>query len=164
MIESAGRVADGLLGHTLFTPSYIDDVVLPAIERGAAQAERDPADVTIATLRARRAVADDAELARREAAAMIAFYASAKTYAAVLETLGFGAEGGGDPRGVRAPATWRRWSRAVTDAMVDEFAVAGTPTKSTPSCAATTASSTKSSSRSPASRSPTSASPRTSRC
>ena len=31
MIESAGRVADGLLGHTLFSPRYIEEVVRPAL-------------------------------------------------------------------------------------------------------------------------------------
>src|SRR4051794_27010672 len=35
MIEVAGRVADGLLGHALFTTGYIEDVVRPAIARGA---------------------------------------------------------------------------------------------------------------------------------
>ena len=34
MVEAAGRVADGLLGHALFTVPYLEDVVLPAIQRG----------------------------------------------------------------------------------------------------------------------------------
>ena len=33
MIESAGRVADGLLGHTMFGPRYIEQVVRPALAR-----------------------------------------------------------------------------------------------------------------------------------
>ncbi len=38
-------------------------------------------------------VDDDADRARREAAAQIAFYCSAKTYAAMLDSHGFGAAG-----------------------------------------------------------------------
>jgi probable F420-dependent oxidoreductase len=124
MIETAGRVADGLLGHALFTTGYISDVVLPAIHRGAQRTGRSPTDITIASL-VLAAVSDDAEVARREVAAQIAFYASAKTYAPLLETIGFGAEGAAireafgrdDLAGMVA---------AVTDRMIDELSVAGT--------------------------------------
>ena len=50
MIESAGRVADGLLGHALFTAEHIAEVVRPAIAKGAAHADRDPAEIAVATL------------------------------------------------------------------------------------------------------------------
>jgi alkanesulfonate monooxygenase SsuD/methylene tetrahydromethanopterin reductase-like flavin-dependent oxidoreductase (luciferase family) len=125
MIESAGRVADGLLGHTLFSPRYIDEVVRPAIERGARHAGRDPQEVRLATYTLASAHEDE-EQARREAAAMIAFYGSVKSYGTLFEVCGFGREAEGireafgrkDADGMVA---------AVTDAMVDEFAVAGTP-------------------------------------
>jgi len=124
MIETAGRAADGLLGHVLFTTGYISDVVLPAIDRGARHTDRSPADVTIASL-VLAAVSDDVAQARREVAAQIAFYASAKTYAPLLQTIGFGAQalsireafGRGDLAGMVA---------AVTDRMIDALAVAGT--------------------------------------
>ncbi len=35
MVESAGRVADGLVGHPMFTHKYVDEVVRPALARGA---------------------------------------------------------------------------------------------------------------------------------
>ena len=91
MIETAGRVADGLLAHTMCVPRYLEDVARPAVERGAAKAERDPGDVAIATF-ALACAAPDAEVARREAAAMIAFYGTVKSYAVVFEHCGFGAE------------------------------------------------------------------------
>jgi probable F420-dependent oxidoreductase len=125
MVEVAGRVADGLLGHTLFTVSYIEDVVLPAIARGAARAERDPADVQIASLLF-ASVHADAEVARREVAAQIAFYASAKTYAPLLETIGFGAVGAAI-REAFARGDLAAMVAAVPDAMIDALAVAGTP-------------------------------------
>src|SRR5439155_9234663 len=80
MMESAGRVADGLIGHTLFGPRYIEDVALPAVERGARKMGRDPGGVAFAAM-VLTAASDDEEQARRDAAAMIAFYGSVKTYA-----------------------------------------------------------------------------------
>lgn len=84
MIEAAGRVADGLLGHTLFSPRSVEQVVRPAIERGAVHAGRDPGDVALATYTLASAHADRAQ-ARREAAAMIAFYGSVKSYAGLFD-------------------------------------------------------------------------------
>jgi probable F420-dependent oxidoreductase len=124
MIETAGRVADGLLGHVLFTTSYISDVVLPAIHRGAQHTDRSPTDVTIASL-VLAAVSDDAEQTRREVAAQIAFYASAKTYAPLLETIGFGAEGAAI-REAFGQDDHAAMVAAVTDRMIDTLAVAGT--------------------------------------
>src|SRR6201999_3306606 len=124
MIEAAGRVADGLLGHTLFSPRYIREVARPALDRGARRAGRDPSTVGFSTYTL--AVADaDEERARREAAAMIAFYGSVKSYGRLFEACGFGREAAAiqqafvdrDPDAMVA---------AVTDAMVDEFACAGT--------------------------------------
>src|SRR2546425_9350503 len=40
MIEAAGAVADGLVGHPLFTPEYVETVARPALERGAHRAGR----------------------------------------------------------------------------------------------------------------------------
>lgn len=125
MIETAGRVADGLLGHTLFSPRYVEEVARPAIERGAQHAERDVADISLATYTL-ASVHEDEEQARSEAAAMIAFYGSVKSYGNLFDVCGFGRE---------AEAIREAFGRkdsdamvaAVSDAMVDEFAVAGTP-------------------------------------
>jgi probable F420-dependent oxidoreductase len=125
MIEAAGRVADGLLGHTLFSPRYVTEVARPAIERGARHAGRDPDDVALATYTLACAHEDRAQ-ARREAAAMIAFYGSVKSYGNLFDACGFASE---------AQAIREAFARgdvdamvgAVTEAMVDELAVAGTP-------------------------------------
>ena len=50
MCEAAGRVADGLAGHPLFTTTYVEEVVRPAIARGAAHTGRDPNDVEIISM------------------------------------------------------------------------------------------------------------------
>jgi probable F420-dependent oxidoreductase len=125
MVEVAGRVADGLLGHVLFTTGYIEDVVLPAIEQGAKRTGRDPGDVRVASL-VLAAVNDDPEVARREAAAQLAFYASAKTYAPVLERIGFADEAAA-VREAFARGDEDAMVAAIPDRMVDALAVAGTP-------------------------------------
>jgi len=123
MIEAAGRVADGLLGHTLFSPRYIEEVVRPALERGARHAGREPREVALATYTLASASEDRAQ-ARRDAAAMIAFYGSVKSYAAMFE--GFDAEAAAI-REAFARGDAEAMVGAVTEAMVDELAVAGTP-------------------------------------
>ena len=127
MVEVAGRVADGFLGHPLFTDSTTSTRLsrprLPA--RGADRAGRAVEEIeTVAVVIC--AVDDDEDRARREAAAQIAFYAAPSTYAHVLDVAGFGT----------AAATIREAFRvgdhdamvaAVTDPMIDRIAVAGTP-------------------------------------
>jgi probable F420-dependent oxidoreductase len=129
MIESAGRVADGLLGHTLFSPRYIEEVVLPALRRGASVAGRDPESVAFIAM-VLCATSNDEEEARREAAAMIAFYGSVKTYANVFAASGFATEAERIRNGFARRDTDAMIS-AVSDAMVDAFAVAGTPAQVT---------------------------------
>jgi probable F420-dependent oxidoreductase len=125
MIEAAGRVADGLLGHTMFSSRYLDEVVRPALERGARRAERDPADVRLATY-VLAACDHDEEVARREAAAMIAFYGTVKSYNPMFDILGFGPQAAAI-REAFAARDADAMVAAVTDEMVDELSVAGTP-------------------------------------
>src|SRR4051794_30363231 len=114
MIEAAGKVADGLVGHPLFTPEYVEQVARPAL-RGV------PIAGYITT-----SVSDDRDAARRDAAAIIAFNSTVKTYRAVHRVSGFESE---------AEAVREAWSKgdfegmaaAVTDQMIDAIALAGTP-------------------------------------
>jgi probable F420-dependent oxidoreductase len=89
MIEAAGRVAQGVLGHPLTSPRYITEVVRPALERGAREAGRDPSEISL-TNSVILQLNDDREQARLEAALQIAFYATTRTYAPVLELHDFG--------------------------------------------------------------------------
>ncbi|HEY4411018.1 MAG TPA: LLM class flavin-dependent oxidoreductase [Acidimicrobiia bacterium] len=124
MVEAAGAVADGLCGHPLFTPEYVAKVVRPALGRGAARTGRDP-DVPIAgTLIC--AVDADGDDARRAAAAQLAFYLTVKTYDAIADLHGF------TDRVEAIRAAWKAGDHpgmvaAVTDEMVDAWALAGTP-------------------------------------
>ncbi len=124
MCEAAGRVADGLAGHPLFTTTYVEEVVRPAIARGAAHTGRDPNDVEIISM-VMCAIHDDAEVARRELAQQIAFYSSVKSYETVLDVNGFASEG----RAIRQAFAQRDFPAmfaAVSDEMIDTMGVAGT--------------------------------------
>jgi probable F420-dependent oxidoreductase len=89
MIEAAGRVADGVLGHPLTSPKYVAEVVRPALERGATAGGREPSDVSL-TNSVILQLNEDRERARLEAALQIAFYSTTRTYKPVLDLHGFG--------------------------------------------------------------------------
>jgi probable F420-dependent oxidoreductase len=124
MVQAAGAVADGLVGHPIFTRRYVEDVVRPALDAGAARTGR-PAGTPIAGY-VITSVAEDGDRARRDAAAQIAFYTVVRTYAPLVELEGFTAE----VAAVRD--AWRARDHdamiaAVSPAMLDRMAVAGTP-------------------------------------
>lgn len=124
MCETAGRVADGLAGHPLFTVKYVDEIVKPAIAKGAAHAGRDPKDVEIISM-VMCAIHDDPQVARRELAQQIAFYSSVKTYDTVLDVNGFAKQG----QAIREAFAQRDFATmfaAVSDEMIDTMGVAGT--------------------------------------
>ena len=124
MVGVAAAVADGLITHPLCTQGYVNDVVRPVLTATAAQARRDEPLPIVRYLTC--AVDDDAEVARRQAKAVIAFNSTVKTYDAVHRHGGFRDE---------AAAVRAAWARgdadamidAVSDRMLDATAIAGTP-------------------------------------
>jgi len=69
---------------------------------------------------------EDRAQARREAAAMIAFYGSVKSYAGLFDACGFAGEAEAI-RAAFAAGDLEAMVGAVSEAMVDELAVAGAP-------------------------------------
>ena len=124
MAETAGRCADGVLGHPMTSPEYVRQVLRPAVQRGANAAGRDSGEVNISTGVILQ-VSEDRDEARREAALQIGFYATTRTYRPVLALHGFEelveplreAFGRGDFAAMAHVAL----------PMVDTFAVAGDP-------------------------------------
>ncbi|OBK27120.1 luciferase [Mycobacterium asiaticum] len=124
MCEAAGRVADGLAGHPLFTTSYVEEIVRPAVIKGAEHTGRDPRDVEIISM-VMCSIHDDPAVARREVAQQIAFYASVKTYEPLLDFCGFTRQGA-DIREAFARGDFVAMFDAVSDDMIDVMGVAGT--------------------------------------
>ncbi|MFE2317477.1 LLM class flavin-dependent oxidoreductase [Streptomyces sp. NPDC059441] len=125
MAVTAGRVADGVIGHGLFTDSWWNEVVRPAVARG--NDEHDPADTRplehgwIIT-----AVDDNApERAIADARRMIAFYLTVRTYDPFVAHHGWEEPVARLRDAFRAGDT-DAMARAVTDEMLTEIAVCGT--------------------------------------
>ncbi|OLZ51830.1 MULTISPECIES: LLM class flavin-dependent oxidoreductase [Pseudonocardiaceae] len=124
MVRAAGAVADGLVGHPLFTPEYLRHTVRPALQAGADRAGRTGAVPVAGYVIC--AVDPDENHARRLAAAQIAFYASVKTYDAILALHDFTDEAAAI-RAARRAGDLEAMVAAVSDRMIDTIAVAGTP-------------------------------------
>jgi 5,10-methylenetetrahydromethanopterin reductase len=89
MLRTAGRVADGVLGHGLFTDRWWNERVDPELARGAESSGRDASAL-------RRwgwliTAIDDADPQRaiREARLQIAFYLTVRTYDSLVELHGW---------------------------------------------------------------------------
>jgi probable F420-dependent oxidoreductase len=124
MIEAAGAVADGLVGHPLYTPEYVREVVRPALARGAERAGRTEPPPIAGYLTC--SVGEDRAEARAAAAAVIAFNSTVKSYRATHAVSGFGREA----NSIRA--AWSKGDFAgmvaeVSDELIDALALAGTP-------------------------------------
>jgi probable F420-dependent oxidoreductase len=123
MVEAAGAVADGLVGHPLFTPEYTRDIVRPALARGAERAGRaDPIPIAgYLTC----CVDENADTARQAARAVVAFNSTVSTYRPVLSHHGFDAEAD-RVRAAWEAKDWPGMAEAVSDEMLDTIALAGT--------------------------------------
>lgn len=126
MCAVAGEVADGVRPHPVCTPSYIAEVMLPAVRRGAARAGR-PLDGFRVAMKPLVATArTDAELAGRvrDARARIAFYASTPGYARAFAHLGLddlAAEAATLSRAKR----WADLPALIDDDVLERFVVVG---------------------------------------
>lgn len=89
MTELAGEVADGVYLHAFTHRRYLDQVTLPALERGLARAGRSRADLSL-VLPVFLVTGEGAgrERMEREVREQVAFYGSTPAYAGVLAALG----------------------------------------------------------------------------
>lgn len=122
MVTAVGRVGDGLIGHPLFTERYVDEVVRPTLLTAADEAGRPRPRLTGYVM---CAISEDADQARRDAKAQIAFYSIVRTYAPIMQLGGF------EDEAAAARAAWQRNDRdgmidAISDRMCDAIAVVGT--------------------------------------
>jgi probable F420-dependent oxidoreductase len=127
MLELAGELADGTLGY-FNSAAYVRDVVVPAVERGAARAGRARADVEIACGFPSVVTPDESgiELARGQVLMFSTALESAPAYADSVVAAGFGdaaravreRAGAGDAEGALA---------AIPDEMTDALSLSGSP-------------------------------------
>jgi probable F420-dependent oxidoreductase len=127
MCQVAGEVADGVRPHPVCTRKYIEEVMLPAVRRGAAKTSRqlDGFAVCIKPLVATAPDASGLERAIRTIRARIAFYASTPAYAAAFEAHGLGELA----KKLTAYARAQRWEEMpqfIDDDALHTYATVGT--------------------------------------
>lgn len=128
MCRVAGEVADGLLMHSLNSATYISQVVLPALEQGLLKSGRSRQDFTLrgTVFPVLGETEEEFDLARAAVRQRIAFYASTRTYKAVLD-----AHGWGDLtdylHSMASRGEWEAMGHEITDEMLEAFCVTSTP-------------------------------------
>ncbi|MGE2692790.1 LLM class flavin-dependent oxidoreductase [Mycolicibacterium pulveris] len=124
MLRAAGSVADGVLGHGLFTDRWWHEVVEPQLQIGARRAGRDAAGLYRWGWLITAIDDDDPKRAIEDAKRQIGFYLTVKTYDSLVALHGWQDEAaairaeftGGDPRAV---------DKHVSDEMLWSMAVCG---------------------------------------
>jgi alkanesulfonate monooxygenase SsuD/methylene tetrahydromethanopterin reductase-like flavin-dependent oxidoreductase (luciferase family) len=125
MLRTAGKVADGVLGHGVFTDRWWTEMVGPRLAEGAEEAGRDPAALRRWGWLITAIDDEDPDRGRRDARLQIAFYLTVKTYDTLVDLHGWQDETArvretfraGDVEGMAA---------AVSDEMLDAIALCGT--------------------------------------
>ncbi len=126
MCRLAGELCDGFHIHPFHSLKYLDQVTLPNLRAGAAKAGRDVHTCALSTTAFVVAGenADEIEAAKGPVRQQIAFYASTRTYSAVLETHGWG-----DTcyrlNEKAARGDWAGMAAEITDEMLEVYAVTG---------------------------------------
>ncbi len=127
MIEVAGRVADGLVGHPMFTSKYVSEIVRPALEVGAASVGRPASEVTLMGI-AICSVNADEDFARRRLAYAISQYAASRVYDRLFAMHGWSEEQAMIREAARRGDTVAMVA-AVPDAALDVIGIACTPSQ-----------------------------------
>jgi len=128
MIEVAGAVGDGLLGHPLTTEAYVREVVVPTFSRALDTAQRPRSDFQLSQPVFVVTGSDDRELAAAaaEVRQQIAFYASTPSYRGVLEHHGWG-EIQPQLNDLARSGEWAAMGDLIDDEKLETFAVVGPP-------------------------------------
>jgi probable F420-dependent oxidoreductase len=124
MIRLAGKIADGVLFNVFTTPRYVAEYAFPILAASARRAGRSPQQLELAAV-VTTAVDDDGAQARDWARRHLAFYSVIPYFDVMFRLHGFEREAAA----VRSAAEHDDVSGmigAVTDEMVETFAIAGT--------------------------------------
>jgi probable F420-dependent oxidoreductase len=127
MCGVAGEVADGVRPHPVCTPSYIAEVMLPAVRRGAARSGRPLGEfrVCMKPLVASARTEQVLQTKIRDARARIAFYASTPGYRAAFDHLGLG-DLADEAKLLSRAQRWEELPGLISDETLDRFVVIGT--------------------------------------
>ena len=114
----AGEMAQGFHAHPFHTPRYLREVILPALQQGAAKTGRTMADIQVSTSAFVVTSAEEEFFVR----AQIAFYASTPSYRPVMELHGW-EETARQLSALAARGEWADMAGLINDDMLRECAV-----------------------------------------
>lgn len=119
-----GELCDGIRMHGFNTIKYTKEVILPAIREGAQKAGRDISEIDIVagTFVITGKNWEEVEKAKAPVRQQLSFYASTRAYFPVLEVHGW-QEVGQRLFRLSMESKWNEMASAITDEMLDEFAV-----------------------------------------
>ncbi|UYN95673.1 MAG: TIGR03617 family F420-dependent LLM class oxidoreductase [Enhydrobacter sp.] len=127
MCQVSGEVADGIRIHPVCTPSYIEEVMLPAVRAGAAKAGRSLGRFQVCMKPLVATAATEAELAPkvRDVRARVAFYASTPQYRAAFAHMGLG-DLADRLKLLSRAQRWEEMPQHIDDEMLHTFVTVGT--------------------------------------
>jgi probable F420-dependent oxidoreductase len=126
MVELSAEVADGLLGHPVWSPRWIKGEVQAAVARGLERSGRTRDQFSVVAF-LRVAISDDVEQATQDAKAGIPMYAQIAQYDSYFAAHGLGDEARALQAMGAGGAPYRDLAGAVTDEMARELVIVGTP-------------------------------------
>ncbi len=128
MVEMVGEVADGLLVHPLNTVTFLDEVTLPAVDRGLRASGRERASFTLAvqTMIITGATEEERVANRERVRGQVAFYCSTPAYRTVLESEGYG-EIQPELQRLTREGRWKEMSGLIDDTLLARIATEGSP-------------------------------------
>ena len=124
MTEVAGEVADGFICHGFTTRRYLDEVTLPALEKGRTRAGRAMEGFELSGPMFVVTGRDEAEMAAaaKGVRGQIAFYGSTPAYRKVLDLHGWG-DLQDDLNRMSKEGRWSEMGDLIDDEILQEFAV-----------------------------------------
>lgn len=128
MTALAGRMCDGVILHGMTNPKYLDQVTIPALERGLAEAGRQRTDIEV-SLPLFMAIGDNDESIEQQRDALrkqLAFYASTPAYRGVLEAIGEG-ELQDKLHTMSKEGKWNEMATQISDDILEQLVVSGKP-------------------------------------
>lgn len=128
MIEVAGEVADGFLIHPFHTAAYLDELALPALQRGMAKDGRSREDLEVSSqlLVATGRHQEELDQSIRQMRTQVAFYASTPAYRPVLESIGREALQA-ELSALTKEGRWDEMGERIDDDLLNAVAIVGTP-------------------------------------
>jgi probable F420-dependent oxidoreductase len=124
MTEVAAEVANGVIAHGFTTVKYLQDVTLPAVQRGLEKSgrKREEFDVSLPVMVVTGVNEEAFEQSKSAVRSQLAFYASTPTYRPLLELHGWG-ELQTVANQLTREGRWQEMGALITDEILDTFAL-----------------------------------------